>query len=111
MRDGQDGMSAMELVPRYKEEQVFIIEAFIVHAVRESGRRGVVLGLSGGIDSALVAKLCADAIGPESILAIGLPDGKGGKDLKDARRYGKSLGIELRIIGIWPIARAIEKRT
>src|SRR5947209_1353779 len=64
MPDGQVGRPAMDLVPRYKEEHVFIIEAFIVHSVRESGRKGVILGLSGGIDSALVAKLCADAIGP-----------------------------------------------
>ena len=99
-----------ELVPRFKEEQVFIIEAFIAHSVRESGRNGVVLGLSGGIDSALVAKLCADALGPERVLALGMPDGKGGKDLKDARRFAKSLAIEFRIVGIGPIASATEKR-
>lgn len=98
------------LVPQFKEEQVFIIQAFIAHSVRESGRKGVVLGLSGGIDSALVAKLCADAIGPEQVLALGLPDGKGGKDMKDARRYAKSLGIEFRIVGIGPIAASMEKR-
>src|SRR5256885_15049149 len=97
-------MSAMELVPRYKEEQVFIIVACIVHAGRESGRTGVILGLSGGIDSALVAKLCADAIGPERVLALALPDGKGGRDLKAARRFAKAIGIEFRIVNIGPIA-------
>jgi len=99
-----------ELVPRFKEEQVFIIEAFIAHSVGESGRNGVVLGLSGGVDSALVAKLCADAIGAERVLALALPDGKGGKDAKDARRYAKSLGIEFRIIGIGSIAGTMEKK-
>src|SRR2546423_15633814 len=98
MRDGQDGMSAMELVPRYKEEQVFIIEAFIVHAVRESGRTGVILGLSGGIDSALVAKLCADAIGPERVLALALPDGKGGRDLTTPGRSATTIGDGCRIV-------------
>src|SRR5438132_5396391 len=110
MPDGQVGMPAMELVPRYKEEQVFIIEAFIVHSVRESGREGVILGLSGGIDSALVAKLCADAIGPGRVLALALPDGKGGRDLKDARRFANAVGIEFRIVNIGPIASAMEKR-
>ena len=100
----------MDLVPRYKEEHVFIIEAFIVHSVRESGRKGVILGLSGGIDSALVAKLCADAIGPERVLALALPDGKGGKDLKDAQRFAKSIGIEFQVVDIGPIATAFEKR-
>src|SRR5207237_9749565 len=100
----------MELVPRYKEEQVFIIEAFIVHAVRVSGREGVMLGLSGEIDSALVAKLCADAIGPGRVLALALPDGKGGRDLKDARKFANAIGIEFRIVNIGPIASAMEKR-
>lgn len=99
-----------ELVPRFKEEQVFIIEAFIVHSLRDSGRKGVVIGLSGGVDSALVAKLCADALGPAQVLAVGLPEGNGGPDLKDARKFAKALGIEFRIIGIAPIVTALEKR-
>jgi NAD+ synthase len=99
-----------ELVPRFKEEQVFIIQAFIVHSLRESGRKGVVLGLSGGVDSALVARLCADALGPARVLAVGMPDGKGGKDLKDARKFAKGLGIEFRIVGIASIVTAIERR-
>ena len=99
-----------ELLPRFKEEQVFIIEAFIAHSVGESGRRGVVLGLSGGVDSALVAKLCADALGPEKVLAMALPDGKGGKDQKDAKKLAKSLGIEFRVVNIGPIAASMEKR-
>src|SRR5947209_9595764 len=102
--------SVAELVPRFKEEQVFILQAFIVHAVRESGRKGVVVGLSGGVDSALVAKLCADAIGPGRVLAVAMPDGKGGKDLRDARKWAKALGIEFRVVGIGSIGTALEKR-
>src|SRR2546422_5788888 len=84
--------SVAELVPRFKEEQVFIIQAFIVHSIRESGRKGVVVGLSGGVDSALVSKLCADAIGPGRVLAGAMPDGEGGQDLPDARQWGKARG-------------------
>jgi len=102
--------SVAELVPRFKEEQVFILQAFIVHSVRESGRKGVVVGLSGGVDSALVAKLCADAIGPGRVLAVAMPDGKGGKDLRDARKWAKALGIEFRVVGIGPVVTALEKR-
>src|SRR2546425_7974419 len=102
--------SVAELVPRFKEEQVFILQAFIVHSVRESGRKGVVVGLSGGIDSALVAKLCADAIGPGRVLSVAMPDGKGGKDLRDARKWAKALGIEFRVVGIGPVVTALEKR-
>src|SRR5207249_4998637 len=76
----------------------------------ESGREGVILGLSGGVDSALVAKLCADAIGPGRVLALALPDGKGGRDLKDARKFANAIGIEFRIVNIGPITSAMEKR-
>ncbi len=103
-------MPVADLVPRFKEEQVFIIEAFIAHSVEETGRKGVVLGLSGGVDSALVAKLCADALGPERVLALALPDGKGGKDLRDARKWANALGVEFGIANIGPIASAIERR-
>lgn len=99
-----------ELVPRFKEEQVFIIQAFIAHSVHESGRKGVVLGLSGGVDSALVAKLCADALGPERVLTVGMPDGKGGKEQKDAKKFAKSLGLEFRVVNVAPIAASVEKR-
>ncbi len=99
-----------ELVPRFKEEHVFIIEAFIVHSVRESGRRGVVLGLSGGVDSALVAKLCTDALGPDRVLALALPDGKGGKELRDAKKWAKALGITFGVVNIGPIAASFERR-
>src|SRR5213083_3753801 len=102
--------SVAELVPRFKEEQVFILQAFIVHSVRESGRKGVVVGLSGGVDSALVAKLCADAIGPGRVLAVALPDGKGGKDLRDAKKWAKALGITFGVVNIGPIAASFERR-
>src|SRR3989441_3366381 len=107
---GEGCVPMAELVPRFKEEQVFIIQAFLVHSFRESGRKGVVLGLSGGVDSALVAKLCADALGPQRVLAVAMPDGKGGKDLKDAKKFAKALGIDLRIIGIAPIVNSLENR-
>lgn len=61
------------------------------------------------MDSALVAKLCADAIGPERVLALELPEGSGGKDLEDARRWAKTLGIEFRVIDITPYVQAFEK--
>src|SRR6185369_2694391 len=41
--------------------------------VRKCGFSKVLIGLSGGIDSALVAAIAADALGPENVLAIGMP--------------------------------------
>ena len=102
-------MSMAELVPRFREEQVRIIESFLAHQLEVSGRKGVVLGLSGGLDSALVAKLCVDALGARRVLALGLPEGRGGKDLEDARAWAKDLGIEFRVIDIAPMASALDE--
>jgi NAD+ synthase len=97
-----------DLVPKFREEHVPLLESFIAHALEASGRKGVVLGLSGGVDSALVAKLCTDALGAERVLALGLPEGKGGPDLADAKAYAKELGIALRVVDIAPFVSALE---
>jgi NAD+ synthase len=97
-----------DLVPKFREDHVALIESFIAHQVEASGREGVVLGLSGGVDSALVAKLCADAIGPKRVLGLALPDGEGGEDVKDARAYARDLGIGFRVIDIAPFVEAFE---
>jgi len=97
-----------DLVPKFREDHVALIESFLAHQVEASGRKGVVLGLSGGVDSALVAKLCADALGPRHVLAFALPDGKGGKDQEDARAYAKDLGIGFRIVDIAPLVAPFE---
>lgn len=98
-----------ELVPRFREDHVGIVRSFIAHVVEESGRRGVVLGLSGGLDSALVAKLCADAIGPKRVLGMALPEGPGGQDRKDAEAWAKELGIGFRVLDIKRIVGTLEK--
>ena len=48
-------------------------------AVRGLGRRGAVIAVSGGIDSSVVAGICARALGPERILCLRLPE----KDVGD----------------------------
>ncbi len=98
-----------ELVPRFREEHVRIIESFLSHQLEASGRKGVVLGLSGGLDSALVAKLCVNALGAKPVLALGLPEGQGGQDLEDARTWAKELGIEFRIIDIAPMVSGFDE--
>ncbi len=97
-----------DLVPKLREDQVPLIESFLRHQVEASGRKAVVLGLSGGVDSALVVRLCADALGPESVLALGLPEGEGGADIEDAHAYAKDLGVEFRAMDISPFVTALE---
>jgi NAD+ synthase len=98
-----------ELVPRFREDHVDAIRSFLRHVLEDSGRKGLVLGLSGGVDSSLVAALCADAVGSKKVIAMILPDGPGGQDLKDARAWARHLRIEARIVDIQPIAACLEK--
>lgn len=68
---------------------------------RKNGFREVILGLSGGIDSALVATLAADSLGPEKVHALLLPS-KYSSDhsVDDARQLAKNLGIQYDIVPI-----------
>ena len=61
------------------------IERFIKIYVKNAGTSGVVLGLSGGIDSNTVAALCAKAIGGNRVLGLILPEAetKSDKDIED----------------------------
>lgn len=78
------------------------LEAFLRDELVE--RRGVgkaILGLSGGIDSALVAYLCAGALGPENVYAIRMPyKTSSPSSLSDAQRIVDALGIHAETIEI-----------
>jgi NAD+ synthase (glutamine-hydrolysing) len=69
--------------------------------VRKCGFKKVVIGLSGGIDSALVAMIAVDALGPENVLGVAMP-GPYSSDasLRDAKALAGNLGIELRVLPI-----------
>jgi NAD+ synthase (glutamine-hydrolysing) len=69
--------------------------------VRKCGFRQVVIGLSGGIDSALVAAIAVEALGIQNVLGVGMPspyssDGS----LHDARRLADNLGIKFLVLPI-----------
>ena len=97
------------LRPRFQESYVDVILSFLRHHLRDTGRNGFVLGMSGGIDSSLVARLCADAVGPAKVLGLALPEAAGGSDEKDARDWAKQLGIGFRTTIIGPMVAAIAK--
>ena len=97
-----------EFGPKFREDQVALVESFIAHQVAASGRKGIVLGLSGGVDSALVAKLCAEALGANKVLTLALAEGDGGQDLEDGRSWASDLGVSFRVVDIAPLVRAFE---
>jgi NAD+ synthase (glutamine-hydrolysing) len=75
--------------------------------VRKNGFREVVLGLSGGIDSAIVATLGADALGAEAVHALAMPSRySSAESLEDATEVARRLGIRLDVVPIDAIFRA-----
>jgi NAD+ synthase len=74
--------------------------------VNKNGFPGVVLGLSGGIDSALCAAMAADALGADRVRCVMLPYRFTSQEsLKDAAACAKALGVRYEIL---PIAAAVE---
>ena len=75
--------------------------------VRKNGFSKVVLGLSGGIDSAIVAAIAADALGPENVHCIMLPYRyTSDESLRDAKECAERLGVRYDIV---PIGGAVDE--
>jgi len=69
--------------------------------VRKCGFTKVLIALSGGIDSALVAAIAKDALGAENVLCIGMPSPYSSfGSIEDSRRLAQNLGIRFEIIAI-----------
>jgi len=95
------------LSPRLPPHAVETIAQFLrAHALADDSD-GVVIGLSGGIDSALVARLARDALGAEHVLGVLLPDASFPPALlEETEGYARELGIESRTIPIEPVEAA-----
>jgi len=77
--------------------------------VRKCGFRSVVLGSSGGIDSAVAAALAADAVGPENVYSLAMPSRySSDHSLSDAETLAKNLGIHYQVVPIEPMHAAFE---
>ena len=69
--------------------------------VRKCGFRQVLVGLSGGIDSALVAAIAKEALGAENVVGVGMPSPySSAGSIDDSRRLAANLGIRFEVIGI-----------
>ena len=80
--------------------------------MRKCGFTGCVLGLSGGIDSALAACIAARAVGPENVHALLMPSRySSDHSVDDARRLAENLGIDWEIVPIDAVHQAYEGTT
>ena len=77
--------------------------------IAKNGFRSVTLGLSGGIDSALVAAIAADALGPENVYGVSLPSRYSSQHSRDdAADLAQRIGCHYRTIAIEPMVAAYE---
>jgi NAD+ synthase len=85
------------------------IEQMIRYAFWSSGSTGIVIGISGGIDSAVSASFCCRAVGGDRVLGLTLPsDITPEEDLTDAADLCDMLGMEHRVISIEPILHSFK---
>jgi NAD+ synthetase len=76
---------------------------------RKCGFKSVVLGLSGGIDSAVTAALAAAALGPDRVVGVSMPSRFSSEhSIADARELAGNLGIQFHIVPIKPIHDCFE---
>ncbi len=93
-----------------REEQLFRALALgIRDYVQKCGFKSVVIGLSGGIDSALTAVLAVEALGADKVMGVSMParyssDGS----LTDAEQLAKNLGVRYEVLPIEPVFKAVE---
>ncbi|TFG07228.1 MAG: NAD+ synthase [Promethearchaeota archaeon] len=85
------------------------IQTWIKNYIFEAGAKGVVVGLSGGIDSAVTTSLCVNALGKENILGLGLPIESLPQDLSDAELVAKNLDISLLVLDLTSVYKELLK--
>ncbi len=101
--DSLDG----ELHAQVEGEEASIYAALVLGTrdyVRKCGFRQVIIGLSGGIDSALTAAIAADAVGSENVIGVGMPGPYSSEgSINDAQKLATNLGVRFEILRITDI--------
>jgi len=106
--------SPLSVVPQPEplSEDAEIYQALVIGTrdyVVKNGFKKVVLGLSGGIDSALTACIAADALGSENVVGVLMPSEFSSRgSIEDSQQLGKNLGIELLTISISDVYHAFK---
>jgi NAD+ synthetase len=103
--DTDEGIREIHAAPASEAEEIYQALCLGVRDyVHKCGFRKVLVGLSGGIDSSLVATLAADALGPENVSGVGMPGPYSSPgSIRDAETLSHNLGIEFRVIPITPV--------
>jgi NAD+ synthase len=96
--------------PQLKPDVELVIIEFIRQQLEESQARGLIVGLSGGVDSALVTKLCVMAVGADKVINVFMPSNSTPEvDREHVRGLSKGFGTELMELDIMPMVDAYAK--
>ena len=82
------------------EKTIYDIKQWIKEYYNSANVDGIVVGLSGGIDSAVTSALCANAIGKDKVVGLGLPCLSIPQDLNDAEMIARVLGIKFIVLDL-----------
>jgi len=100
-----------EVVPLPPVDEVY--EALVLGTrdyVRKNGFKHVVIGLSGGIDSSLVAAVAVEALGKENVTGVTMPSPYSSSGTRgDAKRLARNLGIDFQALPITPVFKAFKR--
>jgi NAD+ synthase (glutamine-hydrolysing) len=109
---GSDGAMPQAPVVPFADELEQMRRALVLGLqdyVRKNGFAEVVVGISGGIDSALTAAIAADALGPGRVHCVSMPSRYSSEGTRtDAQRLAESLGCDFRELPIGPMVEAFE---
>lgn len=102
--------SSSMILPELKDGTEQTIERFLAEKLRKFGAKGFVLGVSGGIDSAVCLRLCARAVGKNKVLALLLPEKDSPKnDFADSKELCELEDVECKVIDITGPIEAYKK--
>lgn len=89
------------ILPKLKEGTEQVVEKFLAEKLRKVGAKGYVLGVSGGIDSAVVLRLCVRAVGKDKVFALLMPEKDSPKDdIEDSKMLCEKEGVRYKIVDI-----------
>ena len=90
-------------IPKITAEDIESLKGFIRRCIADAGADGVVIGLSGGIDSAVVTKLCADALGAGRVMTVFMPSRETpAEDYKVTKELSSEWGTVYKVVDIQP---------
>lgn len=87
-----------------------VLTAFVRETAERAHVKGAIVGISGGIDSAVVVKLCADALGPEKVLAVFMPVSRTPQeDYRQTREMCEAWGVDYEVVDIQSVTDSFSK--